>query len=58
MLAALEAAVVANVGPDGMIRFNALQYAVIKLQEKVAKMSLKKGLATAQQEKGSRDINA
>jgi NADH-quinone oxidoreductase subunit B len=39
-------------------RPEALQYAVIKLQEKIAKMSLAKGLATAQQEKGSRDINA
>ena len=39
-------------------RPEALQYAVVKLQEKIAKMSLKKGLATPQQEKGSRDINA
>src|ERR1700758_5137473 len=39
-------------------RPEALQYAVVKLQEKIAKMSLKKGLATVQQEKGSRDINA
>src|SRR4051812_2260791 len=39
-------------------RPEALQYAVVKLQEKIAKMSLKKGLATSQQEKGSRDINA
>ena len=39
-------------------RPEALQFAVIKLQEKIAKMSLKKGLATSQQEKGSRDINA
>ena len=38
-------------------RPEALQYAVVKLQEKIAKMSLKKGLATVQQEKGSRDIN-
>jgi NADH-quinone oxidoreductase subunit B len=39
-------------------RPEALQFAIIKLQEKVRKMSLSRGLATVQQEKGSRDVNA
>ena len=39
-------------------RPEALQYAFVKLQEKVAKMSLTHGLATPQQEKGSRDLAA
>lgn len=39
-------------------RPEALQYAVLKLQEKVRKMSLSRGLSTPQQEKGSRDVNA
>ena len=39
-------------------RPEALQYAMVKLQEKISKMSLKHGLATPQQEKGSRDLTA
>src|ERR1019366_5236443 len=40
-------------------RPEALQFAVIKLQEKIKKMSLARGAgATPQQEKGSRDITA
>ncbi|OGR89883.1 MAG: hypothetical protein A3J74_04640 [Elusimicrobia bacterium RIFCSPHIGHO2_02_FULL_57_9] len=40
-------------------RPEALQFAVIKLQEKIAKMKLAEGAgASPQQEKGSRDINA
>ncbi len=40
-------------------RPEALMYAIVKLQEKIAKMKLGKGAgASLQQEKGSRDINA
>ncbi|MBI4371980.1 MAG: NADH-quinone oxidoreductase subunit NuoB, partial [Elusimicrobia bacterium] len=39
-------------------RPEALQFAVMKLQEKIKKMSLsRQGLMTPAQEKGSRDIN-